>query len=140
MASLTVMTAVSSRVASNWSYTTIIDPNETASVPTDNAAFLEILYPVATEEPISFGSTANNAHEELGTFRICLYIPIGTEINPTATPWMTRIETLMAQFRGVRFSSIDCIGFVGPTIWDDSDDGAYFEISFAVSYRYIKFG
>ena len=140
MASLAVMTAVAARVAANWTYTTIIDPNETAAVPTDNAAFLEILYPITTEEPISFGSTANNAHEELGAFRICLYIPIGTEINPAATPWMTRIETLMALFRGIRFSSIDCIGFVGPTIWDDSDDGAYFEISFAVSYRYIKFG
>jgi len=140
MASLAVMTAVNARVAANWTYTTVIAPNTTAAVPTDNSAFLEVLYPVATEEPISFGSTANNAHEELGSFRVCLYIPIGAEINPTATPWMTRIEALMAQFRGVRFSSIDCIGFVGPTIWDDSDDGAYFEISFAVSYRYIKFG
>lgn len=140
MSSLAVMTAVAARVAANWTYTPIIDPNSTATVPSDNSAFLEILYPVTTEGMLSFGSPGNNAHEENGAFRVGLYVPIGEGINPSATPWMTRITTLMAQFRGVRFSGIDCFGFVGPTIVDQTDDGAYFEISFAVSYRYILFG
>jgi len=140
MASVTVMSAVLSRVTSNWTYTPIVAINSTAAVPTDNSAFLEILYPVTTETQMSFGSTGNNAHEEMGAFRIGLYVPVGIGIDPSATPWSTRIDTLMAQFRGVRFSNIDCLGMVGPTAADDSDDGAYYEISFAVSYRYIKFG
>ena len=138
--SMAVITAVSARVAANWTFTPIFDPNTTGGVPTDNSAFLEILYPVSTENILSFGNYGNNAHEETGAFRIGLYIPAGVGINPAATPWMSRIETLMAQFRGVRFDGIDCIGFVGPTVRDDSDDDAYYEISFAVSYRRILFG
>lgn len=140
MSSLAVITAVSARVAANWNYTPIIDPNTGGGVPSDNSAFLEILYPVTTEEPLSFGNYGNNAHEEIGAFRISLFIPAGVGINPVTEPWMTRIESLMALFRGVRFSGIDCIGFVGPTVRDDSDDDAYYEISFAVSYRRIITG
>lgn len=138
--SLAVITAVSARVASNWTHTPIIDPNTIGGVPADNSAFLEILYPVSTETMMSFGDYGNNAHEEIGAFRIALYIPAGIGLNPAATPWMSRMETLMAQFRGVRFSGIDCIGFVGPVVRDDSDDDAYYEISFAVSYRRMTTG
>lgn len=137
MASLSVMSAVASIVSANWAHTPIIEPNASGAVPGDNSAFLQILYPLTTERQMTFGS-ATNYHEEMGGARIGLYIPAGVGVNPTAAPWMTRIETLMQQFRG-KFvnSSIEFLGFTGPTIQDDSDDGTYYEISFVVSYRRV---
>lgn len=137
MSSLNVINAVNARLAANWSHTPIVYPNTVGFVPTSGDPYLEVLYPVTTESQLTFGSPGANFHEELGGFRVCLYIPVGVGINPTATPWMTRIETLMGVFRSVQFDGIECNGFAGPTIRDDSDDGAYFEISFAVSYRYF---
>jgi hypothetical protein len=134
------MNAVATRVAANWTHTPISDINGSGDVPSDNSAFLELLFPIATEEPLSFGATGSNAQEESGAFRVCLYVPAGIGLNPVATPWQTRIETLMAAFRAARFSAIDCVGFVGPTVRPESERGSYFEISFAVSYRRIFAG
>lgn len=140
MASLAVMDAFNARVVANWAYTPIVDVNGSSDVPADNSAFLEVLFPVTTETQLSFGNTGNNAHEEEGAARICLYVPAGVGLNPAASPWQSRIETLMAAFRGARFASIDCLGFVGPIVAESSDKAAYFEISFAVSYRRVFAG
>lgn len=137
MASAAVIDAVSARLAANWSYTSIVYPNTLGSVPEDGSAFLELLFPVATEEQYSMGAPTNY-YEELGGFRFCLYLPVGVTINPPDTPWMTRIEALMSMFRGVRFDDVECLGFVGPNFRDDSDEGEYYEISFTVSYRHLK--
>lgn len=140
MSSIAVMSSVYQRVEDFWTYTPIYAPNTAGAVPADNTAFLELLYPVATETQMSFGNFGNNAHEELGAFRLSLYIPAGVGLAPELEPWMLRIEELMALFRGASFDGIDCLGFVGPTVRDDSDDGAYYEVSFAVSYRRIITG
>lgn len=137
MASLAVMNAIGSIVSTNWSHTPIFDPNTIGSVPTDNSAFIEIGYPYMTARQYSFGATTNY-HEETGGVRIGLFIPIGIGINPSGAPWMTRIENLMQQFRGKFTSGIEFLGFVGPNIRDDSDEGAYYEISFVISYRRLS--
>lgn len=166
MSSLAVMNIVTSRVAANWTWTPIYQPNFTSAVPSDNTAFLEVLFPLSTEQMYSFGATGSNYHEELGAFRISLHIPVGLGYDqndvskglglrwgdnndldwspndyldwdnwPYTNPWQGRIEVLMSQFRAVRVNDVEFIGFVGPYIRDDSDDGAYYEISFSVSYR-----
>jgi hypothetical protein len=137
MASQTVIDSVTARLVSNWSHTTIVYPNTLGLVPEDGSPFLELLFPVSTEDQYSMGAPTNY-YEELGGFRFCLFLPVGVTINPPQTPWMTRLESLMSAFRGVRFDGIECLGFVGPTFRDDSDEGAYYEISFTVSYRYFK--
>ncbi|MGJ0505612.1 MAG: hypothetical protein ACR652_00470 [Methylocystis sp.] len=136
MASLAVQNTVTSILAANWSYTDVYGPNAAGSVPSDNRAFLEILFPVSNEQQYSFGAPTNY-HEETGAFRVVLNIPAGIGIDPSGAPWTTRIEALMQQFRGKFINSTEFLGFVGPTILDDSDDGAYFEISFACSYRHM---
>jgi hypothetical protein len=137
MASEAVINAVNSRVAANWTYTTIVYPNTLGAVPDDGSPYLEVLFPVTTEDQLSIGGSSI-VYEELGGFRFCLYLPVGVTINPPNAPWMTRIEALMAAFRGVSFQGVECLGFVGPTFRDDSDEGEYYEISFTVSYRFLK--
>ncbi len=134
MASLAVMNAIGSIVSTNWSHTPIFDANTVGSVPADNSAFMQILYPVTTERQISYGASSNY-HEETGGARIGLYIPSGVGLNPNGSPWTSRMESLMAQFRGKFVSNIEFLGFDGPIVQDDSDDGAYHEISFTVAYR-----
>lgn len=134
MASLAVQNTVASIIAANWSYTPVDYPNTVGAVPSDNSAFMALTFPVTDERQYSFGAPAN-FHEEMGSFRVGLYIPIGIGLDPSEAPWSTRIEALMQAFRGKFIDGIEFLGFVGPTVVDASDDGAYFEISFACSYR-----
>jgi hypothetical protein len=137
MASLAVQNTVASIIAANWSYTVVDYPNEIGAVPSDNSAFMALTFPVTDERQYSFGAMTNY-HEETGSFRVGLYVPIGTGLDPSHAPWSTRIEALMQQFRGKVVDGIEFLGFVGPTVADASDEGAYFEISFACSYRRMR--
>lgn len=168
MASLAVINLVTQRVAANWKFTPIYQINFTSKLPDDNSAFLQVMFPVATEERFSFGAPTNY-YEEFGAFRISLQIPVGlgydqTDVTngeglqwgdnssvdwqsgqfldwdawPYIAPWQGRIELLMTKFRSQRVGDVDFLGFVGPNIRDDSDDGAYYEISFSVSYRRLS--
>lgn len=139
MASFEVMQDVEARLAANWAYTPIVTPNTGGGAPADNTAFLVLTYPVSTEEPISIGAPGANFHREEGAFHICLQIPIGTSIN-TPIAWGDRISALMAVFRYVKFGVVETIGFEGPNIDDESDQGGYFELSFAVGYQTFRQG
>lgn len=136
MANTAVTTAVAARVAANWSHTPIIGLNSTGVVPDDGSAFLQVLYPVANELRISEGQPGANLHKEEGAFVVVLNIPAGIGTNPVATPWETRFEALKAAFRSIIFAGIETTAIDGPAFNDKSDDGAYFQMSFAVSYIY----
>jgi hypothetical protein len=136
MASLAVMTVVSGLVETNWPHTQIHDLNDRAAVPDDGNAFLRVGYPTRDEVQMSFGAPTN-CHAENGAFVVVLKIPIGTGVNDPAAPWITRIESLMQAFRGKYTGGVEFLGFVGPTTNDDSDDGAFYEISFSCAYRYL---
>lgn len=138
MASLAAMQAIDALVAANWSHTPIIAQNTTGQIPEDASAYLQVMYPFAEETMMSTGAPGSNFFREDGAARICLYIPIGQGLNPVATPWLQRIDTLRAALRAKSLAS-----GAGETIeaspaiqHDDSDDGAYHELSFALVYRY----
>jgi hypothetical protein len=140
MASAAVMAAVDSVIAANWTHTPVFAPNVTGSVPADNTAFLTVTYPVAIEAQKSFGAPGSNTFREEGAFRIVLSVPIGTAVNPTATPWATWIDELRALFRGKTFSGVTTFEAAPARITDSSDDGAYFEMSISVAYWFDVLG
>ncbi len=137
MASAAVMTAVGTLIAANWTYTPILGLNDKGSVPEDNSAYLEVQYPVGGEDMASIGAPGANLWRTPGGIRVVLCVPIGQGINEPAAPWITRLDALRAALRGQTLGG----GFIilwgaGPVNTnDDSDDGAYFVLSFAVEYQ-----
>ena len=136
MASAAVITAVEARLAANWTHTPIYLPNDVAGVPIDGSAFMVLEFPFASEEQISLGTPGSRAFREEGSFLVTLCIQIGTGLNPTATPWATWIDALRSVFRGVQFSGVNTWAPSPPFVNDQSDRGAYLEMSFAVPYYF----
>ena len=134
MASSAVMTAFETRLAANWSHTPIVTPNTKGAVPADGSEFLLIEYPVATEEMKSVGAPGSNIYREEGGAYIVLCVPTGIGLNPAATPWASRIDTLRAAFRGKNFDGVVTFEVSPPYNDDQSDRGAYTELSFSVAY------
>ncbi len=134
MASYAVVESFKTMIQAAWPHTPIDWPNETGSVPGDNSAFLIVTFPVAREEQASVGAPGANIYREEGAAHICLAIPLGIGI----TPWAQRIDDLRAALRGKTFA--DGNGLIReaspPFMNDDSDRGAYFEMSFAAPYHY----
>jgi hypothetical protein len=138
VASLAVMTAVESLIAASWPHTPIKALNYVGTVPDDGSAFLTVTYPVATETLISVGAPGANIYREEGAFRVALAIPIGHGVNAAAAPWAQRIDTLRAALRGKLFGGGAGVTWEAspPIVNDENDSGAYFELSFAVPYRF----
>lgn len=142
MASLAVTTAFDAMIAANWTHTPVKALNDIGKVPDDGSAFLTVTYPVAVETLISVGVPGANLYREEGAARVALAIPVGQGVSPAATPWAQRIDTLRAAMRGQTFAVGAGVTWeASPPIFnDDSDDGAYFELSFAVPYRFDVIG
>lgn len=138
MASFAVTSAVDALIAANWTHTPIRERNAKAKIPADGAAFLVVSFPFATETPISIGAPGANIYREEGAFRIALFIPIGRGVNPPEAPWAQRLDTLRAALRGQIFAGGAGVIWEAPPpiVNDDNDNGSYYELSFAVPYRY----
>lgn len=137
MASKPVMTAVETRLAANWTHTPIRTQNAAdGSVPSDGNAFLFVDYPVAVEDQASIGSPGANLWRETGGFRIAIAIPIGAGIDP----WAARIDTLRGVFRGKVFDGVRTYQASPPIEDGETDDGAFYVLSFAVAYDYDLIG
>lgn len=136
MASAAVMTAVATKVAANWAHTPIIGPNLEGAVPVDGSAYLAITYPMANEDMKSQGAPGANVWREWGAFRIVLAVPIGIGLDV----WAPRIDTLRTALRGKVFDGITTFEATPPVVGDETDDGAYFEVSTSVAYKFDVFG
>jgi hypothetical protein len=138
MASLTVMTAIEALIAANWTHTPIQALNNIGKVPDDGSAFLVVTYPIATETLISVGAPGSNIYREEGACRVALAVPIGHGVNPAAAPWAQRVDALRAALRGQLFAEGAGVTWEAspPVVNNENDDGAYFELSFAVPYRF----
>lgn len=139
MASMLVMNAVEARLAANWPNSPpIVLPNKASSVPDDGSAFLTLEYPIANEEQISVGSPGANVFRETGAFRLTLSIPIGVgRVDPATSQDMVGwMDALREVFRGQTFSGVKTWAPSPIATNDKSDDGAYFELSFATPYYF----
>jgi hypothetical protein len=138
MASYAVVDAFASMIEAAWPHTPIKGLNDSAKVPSDNSAFLTVTFPVAKEEQASVGAPGANIYREEGAAHVCLAIPIGTGINPPESPWAQRIDALRGALRGRSFADGAGVTWEAspPFVNEQSDRGAYFEMSFAVPYRY----
>ena len=137
MASLAVMNIVNALVATAWgSNTPIVAADTTGIVPSDNSAFLMVTFPVATEIQKSVGAPGANFYREEGAFRCVLYAPVGRGLNPSATPYASWIDALRAALRGQIVSGLVIFEASPPTVNNDSDKGAYWEMSFATTYHF----
>lgn len=131
MASRAVMDAVEARVAAYWAARTpIFGTNQQGSVPNDGSPFLQIEFPVADEEQITIGAPGANVFRETGAFRVVLSAPIGAGRDPYAD-WM---DGLRAFVRGKQFGAVNTWAPSPVATNDQSDDGAYFLLSFATPF------
>ena len=135
MASKAVMDAVTARLATAWTRTPIMQPNVAGSVPADGKAFLYVDYPVVAETQISFGDPVKIVSPEEGGIRFIL----SCEIGKGTKPYDDWIEGLRDAFRGKDFDGVTTFEATPAVINDGNDDGAYFEMSFSVEYRFDKF-
>ena len=136
MASAAVVSAIETLLAANWSYCPIIVPNDVAKVPDDGSAILLLEFPVASENQISLGTPGTRVFREEGAFLLTLCIPIGIGLDPASSPWSTRLDALRAVFRGKQFSGVNTLAPSPPFTNDESDRGAYFELSVATPFYY----
>ena len=137
MASLAVVTAVQTRLAANWTATPIVGPNQETLVPDDGSAFLVLEFPpVGDENQITIGAQGTRVFREEGAILLTLCIPLGVGLNPTATPWLTQFDALRATFRGQSFSGVNTLGASPAHESGESDHGAYYELSSAISFYY----
>ena len=135
MASSAVVSAVEAQVAANWTYTPIILPNQEGLVPNDGSAFLVLEFPpVGDEKQISIGAVGQRVFREEGAFVLTLCVPIGGGVNPTATPWLDRLDALRAALRGQAFANVNTLGASPAHENGQSDRGAYYELATAVAY------
>ena len=137
MASLAVVTAVQTLLAANWTATPIVGPNQETLVPDDGSAFLVLEFPpVGDETQITIGAQGTRVFREEGAILLTLCIPLGVGLNPTATPWLTQFDALRATFRGQSFSGVNTLGASPAHESGESDHGAYYELSSAISFYY----
>ncbi|MCW6509821.1 phage tail terminator-like protein [Lichenifustis flavocetrariae] len=132
MASQAVFDAVMARLEANWDQTPITDANGGGCVPARNTPFLSVEFPIANEEQLTVGSPRHNVFREEGAFRIVLSVPIGHRL----TPFNAWVDALRSVFRGQTFAGVTTWG-AAPSITNArSVNGAYYELSFSVPYRF----
>ena len=152
MASLAVVTAVQTLLAANWTATPIVGPNQETLVPDDGSAFLVLEFPpVGDETQITIGAQGTRIFREEGAILLTLCIPLGVGLTETVGPYsgfsgdfsqdlgqpiMQLFDDLRATFRGQSFSGVNTLGASPAHESGESDHGAYYELSSAISFYY----
>lgn len=149
------MTAVETKLAADWpglctaaglaaDALPIVAPNLGESAPSDGSGYLAVEYPVANETMMSIGAPGANVWREDGGFLLTLVAPIGNGLRGASTPWAALMDAVRAGFRGRTITVGD--GFMTtfeaspPTFKQDSERGAYCELSVAVAYWFDLIG
>lgn len=137
MASSFVVSTIAAAVAANWSYTPVVLPNDEGLAPDDGSAFLVLEFPpVGDENQITIGAVGTRVFREEGAFVLTLCAPIGMGVNPTASPWLDRLDALRAALRGQNFSNVNTLAATPPHENGESDRGAYYELAVAIPYYF----
>lgn len=140
MASASVMTALDAAIAAAWSHTPIMGQNEAGALPDDGTALLIVTYPVADETMLTVGAPGANVWREEGAVRVVLSVPVGMGLALDGVSWPERIDALRAALRGKVFGGVVTYEATPPATNDQSDRGAYFDLSFAVAYQFDLIG
>lgn len=130
MASSALMTAVTNRLAANWTATPIVPDDTTGLGPDAGPPYVTVQYPVAREEQITIGAPGNNVFRETGAFRLVLVSPVGQG----ATQPIALMDQLRALFRGKQFDHVTTFA-PSPAVIDTSNyQAGTFVVSSAVPY------
>jgi hypothetical protein len=137
MPSSAAYTALFERALANWQHTPIRGLNpEDGQVPADGSAFLEIQFPIGTEQQMSIGAPGENIWRETGAVRFVLALPVGTGLGL----WLFRIDNFRAVFRGQDFNGVRTYDVSPAIVRPEADDWSYTIVSFAVAYEYDATG
>lgn len=136
MPSKAVADAVEARLAANWNTTPIFGINEQGMTPGDGSPFVAVQYPVQGENQLTLGSPGANHYREAGAFRVV----VNEQRGIAAARALGWCDTLRALFRGQYFDGVQTFAPSPPVINDANDLGNYFQVSFAVPYRYYIVG
>ena len=135
MASSAAMTALDAAVTAAWPHTPIHFPNVAGAVPNDGSPLLIVTYPVANETMLTVGAPGANVWREEGAVRVVLSLPIGMGLTQDGVSWPERIDALRAALRGKVFGGVVTYEATPPATNDQSDRGAYFDLSSALAYQ-----
>ena len=135
MASSAAMTALDAAITAAWPHTPIHFPNVAGAVPNDGSPLLIVTYPVANETMMTVGAPGANVWREEGAVRIVLSLPVGMGLTQDGVSWPARLDDLRAALRGKIFGEVVTFEATPPATNDQSDRGAYFDLSSALAYQ-----
>jgi len=135
MASSAAMTALDAAITAAWPHTPIHLPNVAGAVPNDGSPLLIVTYPVANETMLTVGAPGANVWREEGAVRVVLSLPVGMGLTQDGVSWPARLDDLRAALRGKIFDGVVTFEATPPATNDQSDRGAYFDLSSALAYQ-----
>lgn len=135
MASSAAMTALDAAITAAWPHTPIHFPNVAGAVPNDGSPLLIVTYPVANETMLTVGAPGANVWREEGAVRVVLSLPVGMGLTQDGVSWPARFDDLRAALRGKVFDGVVTFEATPPATNDQSDRGAYFDLSSALAYQ-----
>lgn len=132
MASKAVVDAVKARLGTTWNGMPVFGPNERAGLPKDAAAFIDLEFPVATEEQITIGAPGANVYREAGVFRVIIAAARGSG----ADEGLIAADQIRALFRAHDFGNgLQTFAPNPPVIDDNNENGNYYMLGVAVPYQ-----
>ncbi|MFC3693125.1 DUF4128 domain-containing protein [Chenggangzhangella methanolivorans] len=114
----------------------VVGQNVQDGAPADGSAFLLVQYPVTNAEPISVGAPGENLYRDEGGARVVISVPSGSG-RDQALDWS---DEIIALFRGHTDGHLEFLAPAGGPIDDRNDNGAYFQLTVALPYRFDQFG
>jgi hypothetical protein len=136
MAKLAVVTAVQERLEQNWTHCPVFDGNSSGSTPANGSPFLQVQFPYATGDRITFGAPGNNTHREEGAFRLLVNVERGTG-EDQGRQWADELEALFLQ---KHFGGVQTFTPSSASSDDSNENGQYYTLAVAVPYRFDFLG
>lgn len=136
MARIEVVSAVERRLENLWTNCPVFDENVQGSTPADGSPFLQVQFPYAATERITFGAPGANVYREEGAFRLLIQIERGTG-GRRGRRWAAELE---AMFLGKHFDGVETFAPQTASSDDSNEDGQFFTYAVAVPYRFDYLG
>ncbi|WP_062220489.1 phage tail terminator-like protein [Aureimonas sp. D3] len=136
MARFEVVLAVRTFLAANWTECPIVEENTGFETPKNGSPFVMVQYPYSISERLTFGAPGANTHRETGGFLISVNVPRGEGVD-RGRQWADRLADIL---RGKTFGHLRIQTPNSPPTDDRNETGNYFQLSFAVPYRFDYVG